>query len=205
MRKSVPARLLALVVLISSAASAASVTITTGSTYSPTAAVSTYSAPNATWTLTFQVANPPTVLSTGSGTFTTTYTNGVFTLNGTPITLTGSNVIFQSDGGFEILLDPATALRQNDEEGAEFSGSTSSPTIVPGTYPFTVFQLFQFPSGTPIVLTLISSNVVITANASSPGPTPTPIPPSTLLALTGLAGLGIYQFLKRKFVIAPGV
>lgn len=192
-------RLLAVVALFSSAASAANVTITTGSTYSAGAAVSTYSAPSATWTLTFQVANPPTVVSTGVGTFTTTYTNGVFTLNGTPIILTGSNVTFQSGGGFEILLDPATALRQNDEETAEFSGSLTSPTIVPGTYPFTVFQLFLYPSGTPIVLALISANVVITAGASSPSPTP--LPSTLTLAAIGLALLAAWTLHRQRSAV----
>ncbi len=189
-------RFIAVIALFSAAATAATVTITTSGAYSSSALVSTYSAPNVIWALTFQVANPPTVTATGTGTFTTTYTNGVFTLNGTPITLTGSNVIFQSGGGFEILLDSATAFRQNDEETQEFSGTTSNPTIVPGIYTFTVFQLFQYPSGTPIVLYDPSTVVVITASGSTP--TATPLPSAFVLTAIGFSAVALWMMFYRK-------
>jgi hypothetical protein len=54
----------------------------------------------------------------GTENFTTTYTNGVFTLNRTPITLTGSSVSISD--GFFIQLDSATSLNVPGNEGPNF-------------------------------------------------------------------------------------
>ena len=121
--------------ILAASAYAANVTITTGSTFPNTAPVSTYTAPGGTWTLTFQVASQP-VASSFNGGFTTTYTNGVFTLNGTPITLTGSSISFypfSNGGGFSMSLDSSFGLSVTGNGSPNFfTGSNSSPTMVLG-------------------------------------------------------------------------
>jgi hypothetical protein len=191
------ARLLAVLALLSASAFAANVTITTGSTYAPTDPTSTYSAPSGVWTLTFQVASQPIVTGVTGSTFTTTYTNGVFTLNGTPITLTGSSVTFRNGSGFVILLDSATEFVDNSETTSFYTGSTSSPTMAPGTYPNQYeFLLAQYPSGTTIAFdaTSVSYSVVITGS----GPATTPAPTSVVLVSIGLAALAVLEMLRRK-------
>ena len=192
------ARLLAVLALLSASAFAANVTITTGSTYAPTDPTSTYSAPSGAWTLTFQVASQPIVSTFTSGNFTTTYTNGVFTLNGTPITLTGSSVTFYNGGAFLIVLDSATEFLDNSESTSFFTGSTSSPTMAPGTYPNQYeFLLAQYPSGNSIAFDATSSvsySVVITGS----GPATAPAPTSVILVSIGLAALALIEMLRRK-------
>jgi hypothetical protein len=197
-----PALVLAAFASFSGSAYAASVTITTGTTFPGSAPTTTYTAPNGTWTLSFQVANPPVVSSSAGGTFTTTYTNGVFTLNGTPITLTGSTVTFYSGGGFLILLDSVTELRDNSETSSFFTGTPASPTMVPNVYSGQYDELFaSYPSGNGIFFNGAASySVTISANATAP--LATPLPSSFTIGLIGLAALALLQMLRRRWAAA---
>lgn len=182
--------------LLSASAYGANVLITAGGTFPGSATTSTYTAPSGTWTLSFQVASQPVVSNVTTGEFTTTYTNGVFTLNGTPITLTGSSVTFYNGGGFLILLDPNTQFEDNSESNNFYTGATSSPTMAPATYPQQIFSIDQYPSGAPIVIVELDYNVVISAVAAAPPATPAPT--SVLLVSLGLAALALLEMLRRK-------
>jgi hypothetical protein len=191
-------RLLAAFALFSASAFAANVTISTGGTFRAGDSTGPYSAPNGTWTLSFQVASQPVATNVTANQFTTTYTNGVFTLNGTPITLTGSSVTFVNSGSFNMLLDPANEFEDNTEVSL-YSGSTSSPTIVPGVYQLAVAFIFAYPSQSPFYVSdPETGNVTITAASGTPTPSPTPLPPSVTLVLIGLAGLAIFEILRRR-------
>jgi hypothetical protein len=195
-----PTRALAILALFSSGAFAASVTVTTGSTFPNSAPTSTYTAPNGTWTLSFQVANPPVVSSSTSNAFTTTYTNGVFTLNGTPITLTGSIVTFFKFGAFTIILDSATELIDNSETNGFFTGTTASPTMSPGVYTNQyVYEFANYPSGSDIFFNAlnVSYSVTITSSATTPPPA-TPLPSSFTMMSIGLAAAALLEMLRRK-------
>jgi MYXO-CTERM domain-containing protein len=192
-----PTRALAFLALFSGGAYAASVTVTTSSTFPASAPASTYTAPNGTWALSFQVANPPVVSSSTGGTFTTTYTNGVFTLNGTPITLTGSIVTFGAGGGFTIVLDSVTELIDNSEGTSFFSGTPASPTMVPNVYPNQYeYDFANYPGGSTIFFDAlgVSYSVTITATA----PPATPLPSSFTMMLIGLAAVALLEMLRRR-------
>lgn len=189
--------LLAGVALFSASAFAANVTVTIGSTYASSDPTSTYSAPSGVWTLTFQVAAQPIVSAFASGYFTTTYTNGVFTLNGTPIPLTGSSVTFYNGGGFVIILDSATEFVDNSESFSFYTGSTSSPTMAPGTYTNQYeFLVAHYPSGNSIAFDAVSVSYSVVITGS--GLPSTPAPASVILVSIGLAALALLEMLRRK-------
>ncbi len=91
---------------------------------------------NEPWTLAFQVANPPMVGTSDAASFRTSYSNVVYTLNGSPVAAPGNEVFFYTSQSFDICLDPSWNFQIGTFGGspALFSGTTANPTIVPASY-----------------------------------------------------------------------
>ena len=88
-----------------------------------------------------------------------------------------------------------------------WSYSTGSPTVGPGVTlgaagdasPFIGSPNASNPVATTFVLNpSLSYSVLVTAASAPAPPTGTPIPPSLMLGVMGLAGLGIYQLRRRR-------
>ena len=123
-------------------AAALGVTITVNGTYNASATTNAYTAPNAHWTLSFEVASTPSVNMTDATQFRTDYTNAAFTLNGASVPVTGNTVIFFNSGGSSFNIFPDSPVnKQFIVKGPPlFSGSTSNPTMVAGSYTATAGQ-----------------------------------------------------------------
>jgi hypothetical protein len=193
------AKALAAVTLFSAGAFAGTVTYSIGGTFPNTAPVSTYSAPNATWSMTFQITNPPVVFSSTAVSFNTTYTNANYTLNGVNIPVTGSVISFAVAtlifSGFSLFLDSGQnfTLVSEGVNPALYSGGNLTPTLLTGTFSYPQVDL-QIVSPASSTLSNTTGNLVVTAVA----PPGTPAPTSVLLVSTGLAALALIELLRRK-------
>jgi MYXO-CTERM domain-containing protein len=189
--------LLATLTLLSANALAQNVTITVSGTYSASAATNAFTVPNANWTLSFQVAQVPSVSFSTANQFRIPYTNGVFTLNGVPAPMTGNTVVFYtSANAFDIYLDSAVNTQFEVYGGPVFSGTTANPTILTGTYVLTGVESFTVNPGGGFFdgPSAIFSNAVI-APSTAPG---TPAPTSVILVSLGLAGLALLELMRRR-------
>jgi hypothetical protein len=192
------ARLLAVVAILSASAFAANVVITASGTYNSTAPTNAYTAPNAPWTLSFQVGSTPTVNSNDSTEFGTVFTIGVFTLNGVSVPVTGSRVVFfSSNTSFDIFLDSAANTQFIVSGPPLFSGTTSSPTMLSGSFTPTLVESMTNTSvfgGFFYGFSTGNSNVVV-----SPLVMPaTPAPTSVILVSLGLVGLALLESMRRR-------
>jgi hypothetical protein len=180
--------------MLSASAFAQTVTVRVNGTYNSSAATNTFTAPSAPWTLSFQVAAVPSVFTTTSTEFRTLYTNGSFTLNGVPVPVTGSTVIFSTSYAFNIFLDANTQFIVTAPQ--MFSGTTSNPTILVGSYATTnVTSYVPNPGGGFFDgVSATFSNAVVSASPL----TGTPLPRTGILVLTGLAGLGLFELMRRR-------
>jgi len=183
--------------LLSANLFATNVVIAAHGTYDSSAATNLYTAPNAPWTLSFQVSSIPAVSNATSTDFHTLFTNGVFTLNGVAAPVTGSTVIFSSSSySFIIFLDSAANTEFVVYGPQLFSGAASSPTMSNGSFTPTLVEsvtnnsvfggfFYGFSTG--------NSNIVV-----SPLVIPaTPAPSSVILVSLGLVGLALLESMRR--------
>ena len=178
-----------------SASAFATLSVSVSGTYSSGAFTGTYSAPNLPWSLSFNVDNLPATFTTTGTEFRTNYTNAIFKLNGTTIPVTGNTVIFSSLYSFNVFLDANTQFITT--AGPQlFSGNTTNPTMVIGSYVMPQIQAaynkvgggFNFaPSNT-------NNNLVIAAA----GIPPTPAPSSVGLMLFGLGAVVLLTMWKSR-------
>jgi hypothetical protein len=162
-------------------------TVTDSGTWAGDAPTSTESAPNVSWSLSFQVASSPTPINFDTGVQTVVpITNLLFDLNGLPVQdqASGASVALFTGEGFRLRFSNNDSLQIQDN-GQLYSGSESSPTVLAGTYPpgFAT-NAFLFVNSTSDFYYFTSNSIVITA--SDPA---TPEPSSFLLLAAGLAAL----------------
>lgn len=112
------------------------VTISASGTWGALSGSDAYFVSGQPWTLSFQVANPPPVGSSDPTFFGTSYSNALYTLNGSPVAVTGLQVNFYTFQSFSLCLDNGCVFALSTFNGSPplFSGPTSNPTMVPGTY-----------------------------------------------------------------------
>jgi hypothetical protein len=88
-----------------------------------------------------------------------------------------------------------------------WSYTAATPTVVPGvilgTEGYASPSIGSTNTSNPVASTFVTSgtlslSVQVTASSTPAPPIGTPIPPSLMLSVTGLAGLGIYQLLRRR-------
>ncbi len=181
--------------------SAATLTVTTSGTYSATTPSSSWTAPNASWSLSFNVDSNPTVSSSTPGVdFDAPVTNFVYKLNGTTVSVGPVDVAFFStaeEGLVNIgLFGSAAGTLALPANGFQlfgpqaYSGTEAAPTILPNTYAETLNTLAVAGSFFAQTTGTVTINVA--------GPPPIPAPPSFVLALFGLAAIGIFFGVSRR-------
>lgn len=143
-----------------------------------------YFVSNEPFTLSIQLPNPPVPFSSGPTFFSEHYTNGVFTLNGSPVAMTGSVANFYTFQSFSICLDSGCVSALNTFNGSNplFSGSTSNPVFVaPGLYPTSNLGFAGDHNGTSFGSSPGVQSILISSIAAS-----APEPVSTALTGSGL-------------------
>jgi PEP-CTERM motif len=183
-------RTLSLVVVLLLAAQAAfanSVNYFTSGSYGSTTPTTALSAPNSAFSFSFSIPIPPSISASDSQSFTTMIPIA-YTLGSLTQTLSGTAVIFFANslaGGFDInfTLNGNSYMWELGAASQLYSGSTSNPVLLTGSFPFgtgvfafnNVGYLFSPPSGT-IVATSVTTTV--------------PEPGSLTLLGTGIVVLG---------------
>jgi hypothetical protein len=155
---------------------------------------SPYFAPNATWSLSFVVNNPPAIefSSPDNSYFETEYSDGSYTLNGSSVPVTGYDVYF--DTGTTTFLDfclDSACHNQIDFQGAAiFTGPVTDPTLSSGSYPSsaTVTGYYVVSQDQPVQ----HDNPGVTVDVVGTGdPSPTPEPATMVSVAGGLLAFGL--------------
>lgn len=185
----------ALMLLLASGLSASPLLLTADGTFSSTTPTSSFTAASEPWSLSFQVDSNPAVLGSDAGIdFDTSFTNFAYTLNGSPVALTPANIQFYNAnqfGGINVCFSPACTENSDPTNGLEiegpqlYTGSETSPTIVPGTYDTSFLEAFVDTNAYEM------DNSAITISAISSVPEP------RTLFLMILAALGLVILHRR--------
>ena len=161
------------------------VTISTGGTWGALSGSSAYFASNEAWTLSFQVTDPPPLTSIQPTEFATTYSNAVYTLNGSSVAVTGSEALFVTTQSFIFCLDTVCTNSLETGGGAPlFTGTTSNPSFVPPG-PYSTGPAGFFAESNNNFLGSAPGDQIITVASS--GQTPgVPEPATWILTATGV-------------------
>ena len=108
----------------------------------PTVFTPAFSAPNETWSFSFEAAINPAVTDFGMGGFSFVFSDFTYELNGSPVSITPSFIRFFSGtngGGFEICFSGATPSTCTEGLGTYgpqmYEGNTDAPTLIGGSFP----------------------------------------------------------------------
>ena len=173
---------------ISALASASTLTITAGGTFSPTDTADTYVTPNSIFSLSFLVASnpviPPADFTTVS--FDVPVADFKYTVNGTPVNVTPGEITFDTSGnggGFSVDFSNAEFIFSGDQM---FSGTTSAPVFAAGTFDSTGWTFLD------------NSNVDAGSTAPFQSIQNAPEPSSFSILLCGCLALAAVGFKKTR-------
>jgi hypothetical protein len=152
------------------------------------APVTTWSAPNESWSYSFVIDSSPTPSSYLLGdNFIAPFNNFNYLLNGVPVTTTPDAIEWYSTNGEGGLINVYFGGITFKVYGAQaYSGPESSPAILPGVYPLGSGSVFQSAGNTDQPLT---GNLTITA---------VPEPATIGMMLMGVAALTGLRFRRTR-------
>jgi hypothetical protein len=175
-------------------ASADTLIVSENGVWDATTPTTTWSAPNQSWSFSFDISSTPAVSNVTQtafgGFFDGAYSNFTYTLNGAPVSTALPEITWFSTGYgglFNVNFVGASFELEGDQS---YTGPETGPTIVPGTYDLGLYS-GVFLGSTLLPLT---GDAVIAEGS----PSPTPEPSSLFLLGTGM--LGLAYFAGRKLV-----
>ena len=180
-------------------AMAGTLLVTESGTFTSTTPASSISSPGGTFSLSFNVDSHPTVLNSYADQFDVAYTNFVFTLNGAASAPAVGSITFfdDTDGGlFSVCFTTACPQDSISADSLSFSGPqaysgfSTDPTILPGSYANNGFEALEIGSNLYDFATVTNTNIT---------PVETPEPSSLYLLGTGV--LGAVGILRRRFAV----
>jgi hypothetical protein len=137
--------------LFAASLSAGSIAISANGTFNGSAATSTFSAPNETYSFAFTVATNPAVSSVLAGAyFNAAFSGFTYFLNGSAVAITPADISFFSasdDGGLNICFLAACTGAVSPSDGIVIEGNQmyvgleSAPTMTTGSYTTTALDL----------------------------------------------------------------
>ncbi len=186
--------------LAAGSAGASTLVVSSSGTFSNSTPASSFSAPDGTYSMSFDVSSTPAVSGASPGnSFDVAYTDFSYKVNGVASTAPVGSVTFYNNSVSGLLtVCFVTACPGNGIpadglvfEGLQaYSGSETDPTILPGVYHPSLEGVVV--NGDPI---LLSSDAPLDITGSTP-PTVTPEPPSMLLLGTGLFAMAAVAKLR---------
>ena len=177
-------------------------TFATSGVFNATTPTSSWTAPNAIWSITFTVASHPLVNSFVIGDFfDVPFTNFVYMLNGTPVNVGPVDIAFYStaDGGLLNIAFFGGSAVVSEPNGFElfgpqaYTGPESAPTFVQNGYLET--RNLVVVGGTTVTEAIGFISIALAF-------APTPAPPTLLLALTGLGFVAAFLLTSRQWARA---
>jgi hypothetical protein len=190
-------RLLPVFVLCWVAADAATISYTDSGTFTAATPSTPFSGPSEAWAFAFQADTNPTVLDSGGGFFDFAPSGFSYSLGGSPVAITPTFIRFltggpPSGGGWEIIFNgtttnPIAGLSTGGAGPQMFTGTTSAPTLIPGAFTSTEFDVF-------LNRTLLFTQPNTTVNAVAVA---TPEPATWLALAVGLVVLGGRRLFRR--------
>ena len=167
---------------------AAPFTVSSSGTFLGSAPVTFYSAPNGTFSFSFEVDSNPVPTSSGATFFTTVFSNLTYRLNGSIVAVSGNTAFFftdAGDGGPVIKVTPSFDIDLRTPQ--IFSLPTSAPSILPGSYAISCGQFVTSaaPSTCTNMIASGSSVSVVAAGVPEPG--------TVGLGLMGLVGMWAWR------------
>jgi len=196
------ALLIGIVLMTAAPATATSILISTGGTFASGTANSTWTSPGATWSISFSAKLAPSVSSYTTGSFfNIPFTNFVYTLNGSPVSVGAVDVDFfstSSQGLMNVCFFGCDASGSTLINGfillgdQLYVGTEAAPTIIPGSYAETSNIVYVLSAGKRQPL----GTVEITTDTVPPAEIPEP---STVgLGAVGLLILAVMVFRRKN-------
>jgi hypothetical protein len=194
-------RLFLSLILIAIPASADVLQVEVSGQFSAFSGQTDFGASNATWALTFDVDSQPIPTDSGLDGFTATGSNLEYDLNGQAVDASFAAVqplLFNTpvtEGGFKVSLQDSDGSTANFSFEAQqlFSGATSAPEILTGTFTVTDSSV----QGPHFAAPLNATSITITDLSA------TPEPPTGILMGTVLAGAVFLSKRRKRLVARP--
>ena len=187
-------RLLLVFVLCSMAAQAATISYSGSGTFSAATPTTPFSGPSEPWAFSFQADSNPAVSDVTTGTFDFAFSNFSYSLNNSPVAITPIFIRFGSspNGGWLMSFNgtttnPLAGLSTLGAGPQMFAGTTSAPTLIPGAFTSTEFDVF-------LNRTSLFTQPNTTVNAVAVA---TPEPSTWLTLAVGLVVLGGRRVFRR--------
>jgi hypothetical protein len=188
-----------LLFLAGTATWAGSLNFSMSGTFNAATSSTPYFGPNENWSVSFDIATNPAVVSDTIGQFTQVgISNVAYLVNGVE-TYTGDDTLYMYAtpfyaGGFDLCLDSNCVYGLAANVGQQmYSGPESGPTISPAVYTTTVFNAYYFPVGQGVPIESGQSNLNVTVASTG-----APEPSSFYLSALGIAAFALYQGRRNR-------
>ena len=160
---------------------------------------SPYFLPNTSWTLTFTVQDPPVEFTSYSGPtltyFGTNFANAVYTVGGSQVILTGTEIYFYASQMFDLCLDSNCDNQIGLGGPALYSGAVDTPTLLTGVFTSTSSQTSYYIPTQDLPIQYNDGPVTVTVTDPSAA---APEPGSLAMICAGMLSAAFMTWRRRR-------